>query len=141
MVEWRRMEKGEYPGVNCCPECDEKPFTQRWAMTQRLFHCCGSPAMTRENWNLYTQEHRDEVDGEPTPEEDEAFQELERKNNPDPEWPLASMGRSFERFGQLLQDRNSTVVDLVEAARDAGFNLRVGVQPEVEETTDEHTTA
>ncbi|KAE8546121.1 hypothetical protein [Marinobacter nauticus] len=74
---------------------------------------------------------------EPTPEEDEAFEDLDRRLHPEPEWPLAGLGRNIERFGKLLQDPSSTVVDLVAAARDAGFNLRVGIQPEVEDTTDE----
>jgi hypothetical protein len=85
-------------------------------------------------WNLRS---NFENPSEPTPEEDEAFEALDKKNNPEPEWPLAGLGRNIERFGKLLQDPRSTVVDLVAAAREAGFNLRVGIQPEVEETTDD----
>lgn len=129
-----RVDTDKFSDITSCPRCQRPPYTKPTDLGW-VFSCCGSPVLTRENWNLYTQGRLGEV--EPTPEEDEAFEELERKLNPEPEWPLASMGRSIERFGKLLQDRNSTVVDLVEAARSAGFNLRVGIQPEVEETTDE----
>jgi|AntDeeMinimDraft_6_1070357.scaffolds.fasta_scaffold03526_2 hypothetical protein len=131
--EMRKVKLGELPGVLKCPECDQRP----WVLNEYgllFFQCCSSTWLDCIEWNLRS---NFENPSEPTPEEDEAFEALDKKNNPEPEWPLAGLGRNIERFGKLLQDPRSTVVDLVAAAREAGFNLRVGIQPEVEETTDD----
>lgn len=51
------------------------------------------------------------------------------------EWLLAEPGRHIEHLGQLLQDPKSKISDLVGAASDAGFNLRISIQPKGEVTT------
>lgn len=63
--------------------------------------------------------------------------ESQRPEETRPDWPLREVGRNIERFGKLLQDPKSTMSDLASAAHDAGLKLRLGIQPKMEETTNE----
>jgi len=126
-----RLHGGEFPGVKNCPGCGRPPIaTDIPEMGGVEFKCCSSGWLDAIEWNLYAD--RCTVFSEPTPEEDEEFERLEASQNPEPEWPLAEIGRHIERFGKLLQDPESTIADLAGAAHDAGFNLRFDIQPTVE---------
>jgi len=77
---------------------------------------------------------------EPTPEEDEAFRELDKKLNRESDYadtPFAVRGRMLERMGKLMQDKTATVHDLAKVATEAGMSVHFKIQPEVVVTTDE----
>lgn len=73
--------------------------------------------------------------GEPTPEEDEVFNELDQKLNPEPDYadtPFAVRGRILERMGKLMQDKSATVHDLAKVAAEARMSVYFKIQPFVE---------
>jgi hypothetical protein len=73
--------------------------------------------------------------GEPTPEEDEAFNELDKKLNREPDFadtPFAVRGRILERMGKLMQDKSATVHDLAKVAAEARMSVYFKIQPIVE---------
>lgn len=73
--------------------------------------------------------------GEPTPEEDEAFNELDKKLNPEPDYadtPFAVRGRILERMGKAMQDKNATVHDLAKISAEARMSVYFKIQPIVE---------
>ena len=127
-----RASDDEMQGVDKCPHCGRRPYVSNLDTEMLKFACCDVGWLDTFDWNLYAVGGAGSLTDEPTPEEDEEFQRLEASQNPEPEWPLAEIGRHIERFGKLLQDPDTTIADLAGAAHDAGFNLRFDIQPGVE---------
>lgn len=117
---------------------------------------CGRTACVMIVDQKFADEVKQLETGVATPEEDEEFErinkspyselakgyegvayESQRPDETRPDWPLREIGRNIERFGKLLQDPKSTMSDLAGAAHDAGLKLRLGIQPKMEETTNE----
>lgn len=133
--EWRRIEENEYPGVKNCPGCGRRPLIQRWVIgASRLIVCCDYLPKKREDWNRYS-ENVAVGYAAPYQEAAEHYEGVAYESQRPREWLLAEPGRHIEHLGQLLQDPKSKIIDLFGAASDAGFNLRISIQPKGEVTT------
>ena len=146
MTQIREATLGEFPGTSTC-SCGERPETGVGFVSGiRHYQCCDSGWKDIFEWNLYVEQQKTDDTGvddiekvadefDPTPEEEEAFRDLERRLNPEPEPGVFRLGKKIERLGKLLQDPNTDMRSLCDAARDAGLNLQFRVQPKVEEPT------
>lgn len=135
--EIRRVKEGEFPGVSRCLECGNFP-NSIIVYGDRHFQCCDSSWEDVTGWNLHLKGKIKVIMGEPTPEEDEAFHELDQKLNPEPDYadtPFAVRGRILERMGKLMQDKSATVHDLAKVAAEARMSVYFKIQPEVVVTT------
>ncbi len=67
-----------------------------------------------------------------TPEEDEAFNDLDKRLNPEPDFSqtsFAKYGRLIEHLGKVMQDKGSTIHDVASASQAAGLKLLFKIQP------------
>ena len=71
----------------------------------------------------------------PTPEEDEAFADLEKKLQPIPdECGVIKLGRKIEHLGKMLQNHQSTLQEISDASFDAGLKVQMRIVGEQNET-------
>jgi len=106
---------------------DEYPVTVTYTNNENGSHWSRSLA----DWNRSFTKVEPSVSDTSTPEEDEAFADLEKKLSttvPDDN-PVIVKGRKIEHFGKVMQNPHSTIREIASAAVDAGFNVLMRISP------------